>query len=176
MQEKLQKQTDDKNAYDGKNKAVLALCDANDIDIPEVMIQDEINQMENDYLQRIINQGVSADAVKKYLESADETLNENFRPDAEARVKTTLLVQAVAAKEKIEATEEDLEKEYQSYADMYKMDLDKVKESLASSENYLKEDIVYRKAVDFIYDNAKITEPKAKKEKAEKTEKAEENE
>ena len=176
IKEKLQKQTDEKNAYDGKNKAMLALCDANDLDIPEVMIQDEINQMKNDYLQRLINQGVSADAVKKYLESADQTLNENFRPDAEARVKTTLLVQAVAAKEKIEATAEDLEKEYQTYADMYKMDLDKVKESLASSENYLKEDIVYRKAVDFIYENAKITEPKVKKEKAEKAEKAEENE
>ena len=166
IKEKLQKQTDDKNAYEGKNKAMLALCDANELDIPEVMIEDEINQMKNDYLQRLINQGVSADAVKKYLESADKTLSENFRPDAEARVKTTLLVQAVAAKEGIEATEEDLEKEYQTYADMYKTDLDKVKESLKSSEGYLKEDIVYRKTVDFIYDNAKIVEPK-KEEKAE---------
>ena len=166
IKEKLQKQTDDKNAYEGKNKTMLALCDANELDIPEVMIEDEINQMKNDYLQRLINQGVSADAVKKYLESADKTLSENFRPDAEARVKTTLLVQAVAAKEGIEATEEDLEKEYQTYADMYKTDLDKVKESLKSSEGYLKEDIVYRKTVDFIYDNAKIVEPK-KEEKAE---------
>ena len=165
VKEKLQKQTDEKNAYDGKNKALLALCDANEIDIPEVMIEDEINQMKNDYLQRLINQGVSADAVKKYLESADATLNENFRPDAEARVKTTLLVQAVAAKEGIEASEEDLEKEYETYADLYKTDLEKVKESLKGSENYLKEDIVYRKTVDFIYDNAKIVEPKEKKAK-----------
>ena len=165
VKEKLQKQTDEKNAYDGKNKALLALCDANEIDIPEVMIEDEINQMKNDYLQRLINQGVSADAVKKYLESADATLNENFRPDAEARVKTTLLVQAVAAKEGIEASEEDLEKEYETYADLYKTDLEKVKESLKGSENYLKEDIVYRKTVDFIYDNAKIVEPKEKKSK-----------
>ncbi len=167
VKEKLQKQTDDKNAYDGKNKAVLALCDANDIDIPEVMIQDEIGQMKNDYLQRLVNQGVSADAVRKYLESADQTLNENFRPDAEARVKSTLLIQAVAAKENIEATAEDLDKEYQTYADMYKMELDKVKETLAASEGYLKEDIVYRKTVDFIYENAKIVEPKVKEEKAE---------
>ncbi len=165
VKEKLQKQTDEKNAYDGKNKALLALCDANEIDIPEVMIEDEINQMKNDYLQRLINQGVSADAVKKYLESADATLNENFRPDAEARVKTTLLVQAVAAKEGIEASDEDLEKEYETYADLYKTDLEKVKESLKGSENYLKEDIVYRKTVDFIYDNAKIVEPKEKKAK-----------
>ena len=133
--------------------------------LQEVMIEDEINQMKNDYLQRLINQGVSADAVKKYLESADATLNENFRPDAEARVKTTLLVQAVAAKEGIEASEEDLEKEYETYADLYKTDLEKVKESLKGSENYLKEDIVYRKTVDFIYDNAKIVEPKEKKAK-----------
>ncbi len=172
IKEKLQKQTDDKNAYDAKNKALLALCDANKVDIPEVMIQDEIDQMKNDYLQRLVNQGVSADAVKKYLESADKTLNDNFRPDAEARVHTTLLVQAVAAKEGIEASDEDLEKEYQSYADMYGMELDKVKESLKGSESYLKEDIVYKKAVDFIYDNAKIVEPKEKEEK--KAEKKEE--
>ena len=167
IKEKLQKQTDDKNAYDAKNKALLALCDANKVDIPEIMIQDEIDQMKNDYLQRLVNQGVSADAVKKYLESADKTLNDNFRPDAEARVHTTLLVQAVAAKEGIEASDEDLEKEYQSYADMYGMELDKVKESLKGSESYLKEDIVYKKAVDFIYDNAKIVEPKEKEEKKE---------
>ncbi len=166
VKEKLQKQTDDKNAYDGKNKALLALCDANPVDIPEVMIKDEIDQMKNDYLQRLVNQGVSAEAVRKYLESADQNLNENFRPDAEARVHTTLLVQAVAAKEGIEATAEDLEKEYATYADAYQMDVEKVKESLAASEGYLKEDIVYRNTVDFIYDNAKIVEPKAE-EKAE---------
>ena len=167
VKEKLQKQTDEKNAYEGKNKALLALCDANPLDIPEVMVQDEINQMKNDYVQRLVNQGVSADAVRKYLETADKTLNDNFRPDAEARVKSGLLVKAVAEKEGIEATEEELEKEYQSYADMYKTDLESVKKSLASSEDYLKEDIVYRKTVDFIYENAKIVEPKVEEEKAE---------
>ena len=55
---------------------------------------------------------------------------------------------------------------------MYGMELDKVKESLKGSESYLKEDIVYKKAVDFIYDNAKIVEPKEKEEK--KAEKKEE--
>ncbi len=177
IKEKLQKQTEDKNEYEAKNKAVLALCDANELDIPEVMIQDQIDQMKNDYLQRLVNQGVSPDAVRDYLKNADQQLNEMYRPNAEATVKSTLLVQAVAAKEGIEATEEDLEKEYQSYADTYKMELDKVKESLKGSEGYLKEDIVYRKTVDFIYENAKVTEPKekkAKKEKAEKAEKAEE--
>ena len=164
IKEKMQKQTDDKNAYEGKNLTMLALCDANELDIPEVMIQDEINQ------------GVSADAVRKYLESADQTLNENFRPDAEARVKTTLLVQAIAEKEGIEATEEDLENEYKTYADMYKTDLDKVKESLKNSESYLKEDIVYRKTVDFIYENAKIKEPKEKKASAAKKAPKEEKE
>ena len=167
IKEKLQKQTDEKNDYEGKNKAVLALCDANEIDIPEVMIEDEIDQMKNDYLQRLVNQGVSADAVKKYLESADKTLRENFRPDAVARVKSSLLVKAVAAKENIEATAEDLDEEYQKYAVMYNMELDKVKKALEFNEEYLKEDIVYRKAVDFVFKNAKIVEPKASEEKAE---------
>ncbi|MBO4818580.1 MAG: trigger factor [Firmicutes bacterium] len=167
IKEKLQKQTDEKNDYDGKNKAVLALCDANDIDIPEVMIQDELDQMKNDYLQRLVNQGVSADAVKKYLESADQTLNDNFRPDAVARVKSSLLIKAIAAKENIEATAEELDEEYQKYALMYNMELEKVKKALEFNEEYLKEDIVYRKTVNFVFDNAKIVEPKESEEKAE---------
>lgn len=163
----LEKKAADENDYTGKNKAMLALCEANPVDIPSAMVEDEVNQMYNEYIQRLVNQGVSADAVKKYLKDAEKELKDNFRPDAEARVHTSLLVNEVARVENIEATDEDIEKEYQMYADMYGMELDKVKENMAGSEEYLKGDIVYRKAIDFIYANANIAAPKAEEKKEE---------
>ena len=156
----LEKAAAESNDYVGKNKAMLALCDANPIDIPQVMIDDEINQMYNDYLQRLINQGISPDAVRNYLKNAEEKIKENFKEDAKARVHTSLLVKAVAEKEKIEATDEELEKEYEDLAKQYGIAPEDAKKSLAGSENYIKEDIVYRKAVQFIFDNAKKIAPK----------------
>ena len=83
-------------------------------------------------------------------------------------------MEAVAGLEKIEATDEDLEKELDEYAEAYKKDKEEIRTMLGdASLNMIRKDIRNRKAVDFLYENAKFSEPKKKAAKAEKTEKAE---
>jgi len=160
LRAKLENAAKEQNDYYGKNKAMLALCEANPVDIPEAMIKDEVDQMYNEYLQRLINQGISAEAVKKYLKASEANLKENFKADAKARVHTSLLAKAVVAKENIEATEEELEEEYKLYAAQYGMEVEEIKKAFASSVEYMKDDIKYRKAVAFVFDNAKKVAPK----------------
>ncbi len=168
--ERLEKTAADQNEYTGKNAALLKLCELNPVDIPQVMIDDEVNQMYSDYLQRLVNQGISADAVKKYMKNSEESIKENFKADATARVHANILMNAVIAKENIEATDEELEAEFENMSKQYQMSVEEVKKAMAGSESVIKEDIAYRKAVQFIYDNAKFVEPEeAPEEVAEET-------
>ncbi len=157
--EKLEKTAADQNEYTGKNAALLKLCELNPVEIPQVMIDDEVNQMYNDYIQRLVNQGISADAVKKYLKNSEENIKENFKADATARVHANILTKAIIAKENIEASDEELEAEFEDMSKQYQMSVEEVKKAMAGSESIIKEDIAYRKAVQFVYDNAKFVEP-----------------
>ena len=91
-----------------------------------------------------------------------ETFRASFMEQAEKQVKIRLALEAVAANEKLEATEEDLATEMQRIADAYQMELDKVKELVNTDD--VKKDLAVNKAIDFIKDNATITEEEAVKE------------
>ena len=79
-----------------------------------------------------------------------------MKPQAEKRIQSRLVLEAVAAAEKIEATEEDYEEELKSMAEAYQMEVDKVKELLPEkSVQQIKEDIAVKKAAEFVVDNAK---------------------
>ncbi|MBR3296361.1 MAG: hypothetical protein IKI65_00815, partial [Firmicutes bacterium] len=105
----------------------------------------------------------------KYLDKKPEELLEEFRPEAEKKVRVRLIVKAIGKAEGLTASDEDVAEELKNMADMYKMDVEKVKESLGESGLVLlKEDVVSRKAIDLIYDNAKFTDVDPDAAKAEK--------
>ena len=111
-------------------------------------------------------QGVDIDTYCKYLETTKEDIKKNFEAEAKQRVATRLLLEAVAEAEKIEATPEDVDKELEDLAKEYRMEKDKLKEQFG--ESYLKmleKDVARKKAIDFVYSQAKLTEPKKKAEK-----------
>ncbi|MEG2634509.1 MAG: hypothetical protein RSA97_07920, partial [Oscillospiraceae bacterium] len=97
----------------------------------------------------------------KYMGGNIETFREQFRENAEKQIKSRLALEAVARAEKIEATEADIEAEYKKFAEIYKMEVEKLKQVLPLKE--LVGDIKVNKAIDIIKDSAKVKEEFMKK-------------
>ena len=161
------KEADIKNA---KENAVIEtiIADAK-MDIPEAMLETRQRQMVDEFAQRIQMQGLSVEQYFQFTGLNHDKLLEQVKPQAEQKIKSRLVLEAVVKAENIAATEEDFEKEIASMAEAYKMEADKVKEMLGEGgKEQIMEDIAINKAVEFVVDNAKESKPRAKKE--EKTE------
>ena len=121
------------------------------------MLNLQIDNMINDYARRMQAQGLPLD---QYMESTGMTidsLRDQMKPNAQRSIKTRLTLETVAATEKLEASEEDMDKELQKIADQYKMELDKIKELFGEAERkQMANDIKVQKAVDFLVKNAKL--------------------
>ena len=126
------------------------------MDIPEPMIELEVRQMADEFAQRMQMQGLSMEQYMQYTGLTSEKLLEEMKPNAEKKIKTRLVLEAVVDAEKIEVSAEELEAEYKKLADMYQMEVDKVKEIMGTAgEENMKKDIAVQKAVDVIADSAK---------------------
>ena len=146
-----------KEAKDAKEAAVIeAIVKDSDMQIPDAMLETQQKQMIDEFAQRIQMQGLSIDQYFQFTGSSYDKMLEQVKPQAEKRIQSRLVLEAVAAAEKIEATEEDYEEELKSMAEAYQMEVDKVKELLPEkSVQQIKEDIAVKKAAEFVVDNAK---------------------
>ena len=126
------------------------------MEIPEAMIETQQRQMIDEFAQRIQMQGLTLEQYFQFTGASYDQMIEQVKPQAEKRIQSRLVLEAVAAAEKIEATEEDYEEELKSMAEGYQMEVDKVKELLPEkSVQQIKEDIAVKKAAEFVVDNAK---------------------
>ncbi len=124
-------------------------------EIPEVMFENEAENCVRDYEQRLRYQGMDLNMFMQYTGQTIETLKQQFRPQAEKQVKGRLALEYIAKAENLEATEEDINTEYQKIADAYNLEIEKVKASIASDA--IAADVVVGKAALFLRDNAAIT-------------------
>ncbi len=142
-----------------ESKLETALIDAllanTETDIPACMIEQEIDGYIRDYEYRMQSQGGSLDMYFQYTGMTMEQLRENFKADAEKQVKTRLALSKIVKTEKIKALKKDIDAEYKKIASGYNVDIDTVKSSIPEAS--ISEDIVLRKAVDLIKENAVIT-------------------
>ena len=165
----LKKERDAKNAKE--NAAVDAAVAASEMEIPEAMLETQQKQMLDEFAQRISMQGLSMQQYFQFTGSNYQQMFEQVKPQAEERIKARLVLEAIAKAENLEATEEEYEKELQNMAEIYQMEVDKVRELMGEKEKKnIMQDLAVKKAAEFVADNAKETKPK--KEKAEKAEKA----
>ena len=126
------------------------------MEIPEGMIKLQVNNMVNDFAQRLQMQGLSIDQYFQFTGLTKEAFLNQMKPQAEKRIKTRLVLEAVAAAENITATEEDFEEEVKKMADMYQMEADKVKEAIGENgKKQMMEDLAVSKAAEFVVDAAK---------------------
>ncbi len=141
------------------NKVENALIDAllanTEVDVPACMIDGEVDANIRDYEYRLKSQGGSLEMYFQYTGMTMEQLRENFKPEAEKQVKTRLALGKIVKAEKIKALKKDIEAEYKKIASGYNVDIETVKSSIP--ETSISEDIVLRKAVDLIKENAVIT-------------------
>lgn len=138
-------------------------------EIPECMIDTEIDNQLRDIDYRLQMQGMSFETYLKYSGMTIEQYRENAKPNAEKNVKVRLALEYIAKTEALEVSDEDLEAEYDKFAERYQMEKDKIKE-LVPAEG-LRGDLLNEKAIKFVKDNAKITtarKPRAKKDDADK--------
>ena len=136
-------------------KLMKILCENIEGEIPEVMIENEAENCVRDYENRLRYQGMDLQTFMKYTGQTIETLTKQFYPQAEQNVKTRLALEYIAKAEGFDATEEDINTEYQKIAEAYGIELDKVKESISS--DMIAADVRVGKAALFVRENANIT-------------------
>ena len=125
------------------------------VDIPEVMVDAQVNIMLRDFDYQLRYQGLNLEAYLKYMNMDIDKLKESYRDVAKSRVKSQLVLEKVAEAEGIAATEEDLNAEIEKTAKHYNQDLEKFKKTLKEDEiTYIKDGIVIQKAIDFLVDNS----------------------
>lgn len=147
----------EKDAKSAKEDAVIeAIINDSDMEIPEAMIATQQRQLVDDFAQRIQMQGLSMDQYFQFTGSNYEMLVEQVKPQAEKRIKSRLVLEAIVAKEKIEVSEEEYEKETERMAEVYQMEVEKVREMLGEKEKkQIMQDLAIQKAVEFIVENSK---------------------
>ena len=122
-----------------------------EMDIPEAMISFQSRQMVDDFARRIMQQGMTMEQYFQFSGLSEEKMMEEFKPEAEKRIRTRLTLEAIVAAENIEVSEERLDEELQKMADSYKMEVDKLKEYMGENEKkQMKEDIAIQEAVTLI--------------------------
>lgn len=136
-------------------KAVAKAVENASMDIPEGMIKLQVNNMVNEFAQRLQMQGLSIDQYIQYMGSNHQQFMESLKPEAVTRIKNSLVLEAVVKAENITATEDDFEEEVERMADMYKMEVDKVKEILGDNEKeQIMSDLAIQKAAELIASKA----------------------
>ncbi|MEE1227743.1 MAG: trigger factor [Lachnospiraceae bacterium] len=150
---------EEKAKVDLENKLVELAVENAEMDIPQAMIDTEVDQMVQEFQQQIMYSGLSFDQYLQYTGQDREALEERMQPDAEKRIKNSLVLDAIAKAESIEAADEDLEEEFKKMGEQYQMDADQVKSMLPEEEkDNMKDNVRIQKAVDFLVANAKVTE------------------
>ena len=158
--EDVKKQLAEKKEIDAKNekedKVIDAIIEGAEMVIPEAMIQTQQRQMADDFAQRLQMQGLSIDQYFQFTGLTREKFLEQMKPQAEKRIKTRLVLEAVAEAEKIDVTEEEYKAELQKMADAYSMKLEEMEDMIGAFEQKaIKSDLKIRKAVDFVVAQAK---------------------
>ena len=139
-----------------KDAALAKVYEANEIDVPEVMITDELQGMVQQLDYQMRQQGLSIGQYLEFMGKDMEAFMEEIKPDAEKQVKTRLLLNGVIEAEKIEVSEEEMDEEIKVMAIQYNMGAEELKKAMGEQLAYFKKDMAVRKAVDFIYANAVI--------------------
>lgn len=132
----------------------LAVANAEIVELPEEMIHDEVQRAMQEFMGNMQRQGISSEMYFQLAGTTEEDLRKQYEADADKRVKTNLVIEAVAKAEGFEATDEEIEKEISDLATEYKMEAEQVRSLL--SPDMLKHDIAMKKAVNVITDSVKV--------------------
>ncbi len=171
---KQQERADKDNKAAFENETVRAVCDNCEIDIPESMVQNEVEQMADDQAARMSNQGIALDMYLQYVGQSMDEFKKSLEPMARVRVKSSLVIEKITEKINPEVTDEDYNEELSQIANTYKIDVEEVKKSIGEDSAFIKDSIKARKTVEYLASKAVKVEPKPAEEPAAEEAKTEE--
>jgi trigger factor len=128
-----------------------------EIEIPEAMVNTELDRMIQEFGQRLQMQGMNLDLYYQFSGTSEEALREQMKEDANKRVRTNLVLEAIVEAENIEVSEEEIDAELNKMAEMYQMEVEQIKQMLAmqGGNSAVESDLKVRKAIEFLVDNSK---------------------
>ncbi len=139
-----------------EDEAIAKIIDDAKMDIPEAMIDNQVNSMINDFANNMMQQGLSMEQYMQFTGMTMDKFKEQVRPDAVKRIQSSLVLEQIAKDENLEVTDADVEAEIEKMATAYGMEVDKIKDYIQDAEKEsMKKDIAIEKAVSFIMDNVK---------------------
>ena len=138
-----------------ETEAIEKIVADSKMDIPQAMIDTHVTRMAEDFAQRLQQQGLSLEMYFKYTGLTAEKILDDMKPEAVKRIQNSLVLEAVAKAENIQVSDDEFNAELSKMAEMYKMEVDKIKEFMGESEEkQMRDDIAIQKAVDLIVSSA----------------------
>ena len=160
----IRKTKEEKAAKDNKaafeNETVRAVCDNCEIEIPQPMIDNEVEQMTQDQAARMSSQGIELSMYLQYLGQSIEEFKKSLEPMARVRVKSSLVIEKITEVIDPEVNEADYEEEIKTISEAYKIDVEQVKKSVGEDSSFIKDSIRARKTVEYLASKAVKVEPK----------------
>ena len=158
--EDIKKRLEEQKATEGKraqeDEAIAAIVEKSKMEIPEAMIRTQCEDMVNEFAQRIAQSGLSMEQYMQFSGQTVQGLMDQVRPEAETRIKTSLVLEAIVKEQNIEVTDADVDAEVEKMAAMYGMDAAQLKEYMGENEkDGMKRELAITKAVDYIMANVK---------------------
>ncbi|WP_249689253.1 trigger factor [Staphylococcus lugdunensis] len=153
-----QKETNAENVE--KEEAINKATENAKIDIPQAMINTELDRMVQEFAQRIQQQGLDLQTYFQISGQDESQMREQMKGDAEQRVKTNLTLTAIADAENIEVSEEDIDKELEKMSSQFNLSVEDIKNTLGNTD-IIKNDVRIQKVIDLLRDNAKLVEAKS---------------
>ncbi|MCI1776895.1 MAG: trigger factor [Paenibacillus lautus] len=152
-----------------ENEAVEKAAANAEVEIPEAMIQSEVQNMMRDFDNRLRQQGMNLEMFLSFSGQTNADLEGQMKDDAEKRVRNNLVLEQIAKEEKLEVSEEEINKELENMADTYKRSADEIRSILGAngSLDSLREELLLRKTIDFLLENSVEGVPVEKKEATE---------
>lgn len=159
--ENLRKRLSEQKATEAENtekeEAINKATENVSIDIPEAMINTELDRMIQEFGQRIQQQGLDLQTYYQISGQNEEQLRDQMKDDAEQRVKTNLTLTAIADEENIEVSDEDIDKELEKMSEQFNISVEDIKSTLGNTD-IVKNDVRIQKVIDLLRDNAKYVE------------------
>ncbi len=156
IKKKLTEQKEQAAKTDKENAILDKIVENAQMDIPEAMIETQQQQLADDFAQRLSYQGLQLEQYFQFTGMTREKFMEDLKPQALKTIQTRLVLEAIVDAENIEVSEEELNAEYEKMASTYQMEVEKIKEILAGTqEESMKRDIAVQKAIDFVAEQAK---------------------
>jgi len=159
LKKKKKEQLEEQKKQDAENQKRETLIEQAsnnaEVDIPEAMVNTELEQMIKEFEQRLEMQGMTMEMYYQFSGQDENALKEQMREDAQKRVKTNLTLEAIVNEETIEVSQEDVDAELEKMASMYGTEVEQLKQMLGGNTDALKEDLKFKKAIDFLIEHSK---------------------